>query len=285
MMAVAILLGVRRVAAGRWRVPTLRTRYRGELPRSPRRATRRHRSWDRDRWAGLTRRWPRDVAAGRLTALLVGVALVAVPYIVLTGKLTKKPAGDYLTNPFDNQPPPMWRLQLETGRTPNAAVGPLFAKWWDPLKDEGKCRELWAVGAVADEVSKALHFVVGGLAVIGLIAHRRELFGPDPGMWVLVILGLLSLGLMIYLATRIGYVSERHTLLFVMISCVFAAAALEPLALFFESFPVLGRLVIWPKVAPGTLLVALVAALPFTLADARSARAQDAGLRVCRAHG
>ncbi len=205
------------------------------------------------------------MAAGRLTALLVGVALVALPYMVLIGKLTNKPTGSYITNPLDSQPGRIWMFQPGT-RAPAGGVGPLFAKWWDPAKDTGKCRELWAIGAVADEVTKALHFVVGGLAVIGLFAHRRQLFGPDPGMWVLVILGLLSLGLMTYLATRIGYVSERHTLLFVMISCVFAASALEPLAQFFESLPVLGRLIIWPKAAPGTFLIALVvAALPFTL--------------------
>jgi hypothetical protein len=115
-------------------------------------------------------------------------------------------------------------------------------------------------------VIKALHYVVAGLVVIGLIARRRQLFGPDPGMWVLIILGLLSLGVMAYLAARIGYVSERHTLLFVLISCVFAAAALEPLTNLVASIPKLGQLVIWPKAAPGTLLVALVvSALPYTL--------------------
>ncbi|MBY0458914.1 MAG: glycosyltransferase family 39 protein, partial [Gemmataceae bacterium] len=51
-------------------------------------------------WYGLTRRWPRDVAAGRLCALAVGVGLVAVPYMALIGKLTNKPSGQELQNPF-----------------------------------------------------------------------------------------------------------------------------------------------------------------------------------------
>ena len=51
-----------------------------------------------------------------------------------------------------------------------------------------------------------------------------------------------------------------------MLACVFAAAALEPLAVILQSLPVLGRLVIWPKAAPGGILLAIVvAALPVTL--------------------
>ena len=47
-------------------------------------------------WA--SRRWPRVVALGRLTALCVGVALVALPYMVLIGKLTNKPTREFITN-------------------------------------------------------------------------------------------------------------------------------------------------------------------------------------------
>src|SRR5262245_3916238 len=52
--------------------------------------------------AGLSRRWPRDVALGRLTALGVGVALVALPYMVLIGKLSNKPTEKHLLNPFED---------------------------------------------------------------------------------------------------------------------------------------------------------------------------------------
>jgi 4-amino-4-deoxy-L-arabinose transferase-like glycosyltransferase len=213
----------------------------------------------------VARRWTRDVALGRLTALLVGVALVGLPYMVLIGKLSNKPTEDYLTNPFNNQPNRIWPGQPGT-RAPVGGAGPLFAEWWDPARDEGKCRELWAVGAVWREVIKALHYVVAALALFGLIAHRRQLFAPDRGMWVLVILGTLNLLLLVYLATRMGYVSERHTVLLVLLACILAAAALEPLAQAVEELPRLGRLVVWPKAAPAGMLLALVAgALPYTL--------------------
>ena len=92
-------------------------------------------------------------------------------------------------------------------------------------------------------------------------------------MWVLVALGAFMVLLLVYLAACAGYVSERHTVLFVMLACVFAAAALEPLARFFADLPGLGRLVVWPEALPATLLVALVAsALPYTLKAMHSHR-------------
>ena len=200
--------------------------------------------------AGLTRRWPRDATAGRLAALLAGVAVVAAPYMVLIGKLTNKPTGSYLTDPLDDRPARIWTDRPVAHSPTEGAGGPPFAVWWDPTRDEGKRREIWALRAVAAELAKASHYVVGALAAFALFAHRRRLLAPDPGLWVLVALGLLSLALATYLAVRIGYVSERHTLLFVMVACVFAAATLEPLARVVGSLPVLGRAVVWPGAAP-----------------------------------
>ncbi len=214
--------------------------------------------------AAVTRRWPRDATLGRLTALGVGIALIAVPYMVLIGGFTRQPTADYIINPFNEHPAKIWREQ-PGARAPVGGSVALFAEWWDPKIDDGTSRVVWALRATGKEVVKALHYVVAALAVFGLIATRRQLFSPDLGLWVLIILGAMSCGLLLYLATRIGYVSERHTLLFVMISCVFAAAALEPLARVLQSLPGVGRLV-WPRFAPqGILLTIVVAALPFTL--------------------
>jgi len=149
----------------------------------------------------------------------------------------------------------------------------LFAVFWDPARDEGKSRTLWAVGAVWTEMIKSLYYVVGALALLGVIAHRRQIMAPDPGLWVILALGALNILLLFYLASRVGYVSERHTVLFVMLACLFAAAALEPVATVIESLPVVGRLVVCPKAAPSGVLVALVAmALPVTLQPLHSHR-------------
>ena len=210
------------------------------------------------------KRWARADALGRLTALAVGVALVAGPYVILIGALSKKATANYITNPLDDRPPSIWRGQPGTQLHANGSS--LFAVWWDPARDEGKNRTLWAFGAVWSEMTKSLYYIVGVMAIIGIIAHRRQILAPDPGLWALLVLGFLNLLLLLYLAARIGYVSERHTVLFVMLSCIFAAAALEPLAVIFESLPILGRLVVWPKAAPGGILAAVVAAaLPVTI--------------------
>jgi hypothetical protein len=218
-------------------------------------------------WMGLKRRWPRDQALGRLCALMVGVALVGLPYMLLIGKLSNKPTTLDILNPLNHNRGRIWMLQQDVRSVDlpgnNAA---LFAVWWDPVRDAGKNRHLWSLHAVWSESIKSLHYIIGGLALIGIFARRRQLFSPDLGMWFLIALGILNLVLMFYLAERIQYISERHTLLFVMLSCIFAASALKPIAQFISSLPMLGRLVIWPKTAPGGLLFAIaLSTLPFTL--------------------
>ena len=214
--------------------------------------------------SGLIRRWPRDVALGRLTALGVGVALVAVPYMVLIGKLSNKATAEYLLTPSNENRGRLGLWQVETRA--NGIRGPIFAAWWNPEQDAGKSRAVWAIRAVWTEVLKSLHYVVGILAVFALVAHRRQLFAPDHGLWMLLTLGGLNLLLLVYLASCAGYVSERHTVLFVMLSSILAAAALEPLSRFVADLPGVGRLVLWPPGMPATLLIALVGcALPYTL--------------------
>lgn len=223
--------------------------------------------------AGASRRWPRDAAAGRLTALAVGVALVAVPYMVLIGKITNKPTGSYLTNPLDDQPANIWRHRFEGGAAPAPTPWPVFGVWWNPEKDAGRDRSAWAVWAVWFETSKALHYILVGLALFGLAAHRRQLFAPDPGLWVLLALGTLNLLLLVYLAARIGYVSERHTVLVGMLACVFAAAALEPLARLVTRMPLVGRLVVWPALLPAGILAAVVVStFPYTFKPMHAGR-------------
>src|SRR4051812_43358685 len=100
-------------------------------------------------WLGFTRRWPRDAALGRLTALFIGVALVSMPYVALIGKFSNKPSPKAL-NPLEGAPGPIWRGAPSTQR---AATGPtLFAEWWNEEKDAGKSRCLWAIQAVFKEM-------------------------------------------------------------------------------------------------------------------------------------
>jgi len=216
--------------------------------------------------AWVSRRWSRADSLGRLTALAVGLGLVAAPYMILIGKISNKTTPQYLMPIGDSPKPLILHGQPESSRRTVTAGPVLFAVTWSGERDSGKNRALWAVSAVWQEMIKSMYYVVGALAAIGVIAHRRQILAPDRGVWVLLALGFLNLVLVVYLAARVGYISERHTVLFVMLSCIFAAAALEPLALFMQSLPIVGKLVVWPKAAPGGILLAVVvAALPVTL--------------------
>jgi hypothetical protein len=113
---------------------------------------------------------------------------------------------------------------------------------------------LWAGRAVVTETAQALFYAPAVLAVLGAVLLRRRV-AADPGLWLLLVLAGLSALLMLAVASLKGYVSERHTLLVVMIGCVFAAAALEPVAELLRN-----------RVKPEWLLVGVaLAALPATL--------------------
>lgn len=212
--------------------------------------------------AGLARRWPRDAALGRLAALGVGIALVAVPYMVVIGKLTNKSTPGAILNPWET--PRIWQGQPSAAAAPAEGLA-LFGAWWNPREDEGKNRLVWAAAAVWAEVIKAVHYVVGTLTLVAIGVHRRRLFAGDLGLWVPVALSGLSLVLMFFLAARVGYVSERHTVLLVMLCCLLGAAGIGPVVRGVARVPVLGRVVVWPAAAPAVLLAVLVAsALPYT---------------------
>lgn len=212
-------------------------------------------------WMGLSRRWPRDLAFGRLAALAVGVGLVAVPYMLLIGKVSNKPTANQMFSPTPGDPgsDPLWR----TKKSALPVTGPqVFAGFWND--SAGGPAEVVAAGMLGKELAKSAFYAPLALALFGLVALRRQAFG-QPAAWVLLALAGVNLGILMMLGTRIGYVSERHTLVLVMIACVFAGAALEPLAAALSRVPKVGR--IWSgKLAPAGLLLAVVAsALPATL--------------------
>jgi hypothetical protein len=216
-------------------------------------------------WLGLVHRWPRSAALGRLAALGVGVALVAAPYILLIGKVTNKPAANQAFDP----------LQKRFSQAGDAAPvgGPLFASWWKVRDGAGPVEiVLPAVTHTIRETTKAMHYAVAGLAVAGLIALRRRILA-EPGLAVLIALAGVNLAVLIAKGSssyfvngqRTFYLSERYTLLLVVVGCYFAAAALEPLTALLSRVPKLGG-VFGGRLASCGLLAAVVAsALPTTL--------------------
>lgn len=223
-------------------------------------------------WLGLTRRWPRDLALGRLTALAVGVALVAAPYVILIGKFSNKPTATHLTDPGENPRAKLFKGGPDARANP-VGGGPLFAKWMESPVEGTAGRVAWGVEAVAEETTKSLNYGAAVFAVVGLVALRRRV-AAEPGLWVLLVLAALNTGLLVYLGTRVGYVSERHTVLLVMIGCLFAAAALEPVANGIALVSKFGGPFWGGKFGPVALLVILVgASLPSALKPLHANRA------------
>lgn len=213
-------------------------------------------------WLGITRKWPRDAALGRLTALGIGVALVAAPYMLLIGKLTNKPTSqDFLPNV---------REQMMKGghsQAPGEGGAAVFAVWWQIPSNAGPVGVVRpALVGIVQETGKGLHYGAAALALIGVFALRRRI-AVEPGLGVMIALVgvnaliLLGVGATGYYVRgkHTGYVSERHTVLIVMVGCVFAAAALQVVAASMSRR--------WAgRVAAVGLLAALVAtALPSTL--------------------
>jgi hypothetical protein len=181
--------------------------------------------------------------------------------MALIGKLSNKPTTPYL-NPLQGPSGPLYRSGPET--TCATTSQPLLAAWWNHERDAGTPRELWAVGAVLKEMSKGANYVIWPLAIFGMLALRRR-FAIEPGMWVLVVLIACNVLLLTYLAARVGYVSERHTVLLTLIACIFAAAGLPLLAAGIgQLLPSIERMGV--RFTAAGILVALIASsLPFTL--------------------
>lgn len=204
-------------------------------------------------WLGLTRKWPRDIAAGRLTALAVGVLLAAGPYMAFIGQVTNKPTGRELLKPMAT-PREMLTTRAATG-------GPVFAAWWTVPDGAGPVGVAGpAVLGVLKETGKSLHYLAAGLAVVGVVVLRRRV-AADPGFLLLLTLAGVNAAVLIGVGTtgyyvngkRTFYVSEHHTLLLALIGCVFAAAAIGPV----------GRLL--GRYGPaGLLLVVVAVSLPST---------------------
>jgi hypothetical protein len=155
--------------------------------------------------------------------LVVGTLALAGPYVALIGKLTNKPSGNQFIEQMqgkDGKPTYFQRSQLGTGRVP-------FASWWDPAEAGEHSKAVWALEAVGAEYWKSVHYSLVIFTVIGLFVVRRRL--DDARVVLLLVLAGVHLVVLWQLAWRVGYVSQRHTLLTVMISCVLAATAFPAL--------------------------------------------------------
>ena len=197
-----------------------------------------------------SRSWGWRRTAIRAAALAAGFLPFLAFYVGITGHLTNKPTGQEWLG-----------KQQEAAPIVAKNCPTLLAAFWDPQLEEGKSRLLWGGKTLFWETAKAFHYVGAVLAVLGLIWFRRRL-RDDAGMWVSLALAGIHAVVLWRMAIVTGYISERHTLVFVLIGSLWAAAVIPELGRWLGSYIVLAR----PDVARwGTALICaglLISALP-----------------------
>jgi len=147
----------------------------------------------------------------------------------------------------------------------------LMAAFWDAQVEAGKSRLFWGGKTLFWETAKAFHYLGAALAALGLFWFRRRL-REDAAMWVLLILAVVHAGVLLRMATVIGYISERHTLVFVLIGSLWAAAVVPELARWLGSIRLLARFGA-PRWAPIAIVAALlISGVPELLKPGRPSR-------------
>src|SRR5262249_14218185 len=152
-------------------------------------------------------------------ALGAGALLVAGPYMAIIGGITNKTTGGGVRHGGD--PAHMLkRRHWEGGEQPGHT--PPLGAWWNDGLNKGESRWLWATQSLFMEWFKSCHYLPGILALLGLWVMRRRL--REPAILFLVVLAGMHAALLWLVAARAGYVSHRHTLIFVFVCCFFAPA-------------------------------------------------------------
>lgn len=217
----------------------------------------------------LGRQWPWEAVMARLTALGVGLAMIAAPYMLLIGGFTNKPTIQQMLSPGEGPKGLIWKGQPTSQRL--VASEELLAVWWNEAEDRGTPRWLWGLVGVTRETLKTGFYVPVLLGVAGLGVLRRRVLA-DPGMAVLPLLAGLNAAVLVAMAASKGYVSERHTVLIVLILAVFAVGCAGPVIEGLSRLPVVGHF--WGRryAGVGLLLAFTFSALPATLKPLHSHR-------------
>jgi 4-amino-4-deoxy-L-arabinose transferase-like glycosyltransferase len=216
--------------------------------------------------AGWRRPWT-SVLSG-MAALLLCAVVIGGPLYLLSGRIILKPSGKVLESseatPVLPENVPAARQQISEG---SVSGSPLWAVWWiDERQTWPTLDWRWGTQAVLHEAIKGFYHVLWLPALFGLMWFWRRT-SSEPGAWVIGLVCLGIFGLLLRLASMMGYVSDRHMLLIVLCGCFWIVAGLEVwtqwLAKFARRWVEPARAVPW---GCGILVVmAIVTAIPQTV--------------------
>jgi hypothetical protein len=200
-------------------------------------------------------------------ALSAAALVVTTPYMIVIRGLTVKNTPNLMMN--QQRPDADWEKRLRP-RTPGQQEKPtasvagssLFAIFMGPgdrtfenlakdVVDVGgtptlstSSRIQWALKAFCLEASKGFFYVVWLPAVLGLW-WRRDRFACVPGVWVGALVCVVLSALLLRMAEKMGYISDRHLLFIIMFGVYWAAAG----ALVLGEKLALGTARLWPRLA------------------------------------
>ena len=167
-------------------------------------------------FARWRRPWLRVLAFG--VVMTAAVLTIGGPFMILIGGLTNKNSANAMMKDAAAEATP----PAQDG----VADGPILAVWWQGDVNGASGRYLWGLTTLAEVLSKAFFFVLWIPALIGLICFHRRI-RTDPGAWM-VLLVCAVLGCLLYrVAVRMGYLSDRHTILILACGLLWTAAAVD----------------------------------------------------------
>jgi hypothetical protein len=169
------------------------------------------------------RPWLNLFASGIM--LTFATVVVAGPYMALIHGITVKQSairvGDKLKQLTDES-----TLRVPDRRIATTAIGlPLLADWSDPNPDAHlpSERRMWGLWAVINMTIRGF-FWSSWLPILVALRARRDRFLLVPAAWVVALLcGLIAIS-MYGVAVVVGYASDRHLLLVILLGCYWAAA-------------------------------------------------------------
>jgi hypothetical protein len=264
----------------------------------------------------ISRTWRRNWwTVGRCElSLILATLLVAGPFMLLIKGVSLKPALGRMLDPSKGQlgpvgpasraglpgvpPRPRVAAQRETSAYPRsvsrnettprhllATIPPSlpFASWMIDRDIRPEDRYFWSAGALGTMIDKGFFHVLTLPVVVGLWLFRRR-FAQVPGLWLMLVQGIVLMALLYWLGQSNGYLGERHVLLIVMGGLYWGVAALGVLAGCLARWVGRGRPATW-----ALLLLVTVALLPLpkTLARLHAERSgfKQAGQWLARTVG
>ena len=161
-----------------------------------------------------------------LAGLILGFIVLALPFMLTIGKLTTKPTGQKILEKIAV-------LQVEADRRlallngPGVVMkvfdqAPLFASWWEGEDKGPAARFMWSFMVLGDSYLKGLNYLGCAFALVGLLLMPKGVWWKPSVIVIVVSFAILNVAFY-RVALVMGYLSERHVMLALMMMVIWAA--------------------------------------------------------------